>query len=162
VSRCPVSDILRVSIRRFNLGKRYKVKFILEQAIKGQKGSTDIALLFLKLDARGGWTVNALRQLLYPREWPGTHCIGGCLDPRACMDGYAKSRPPSGFDPQTTQPRSYINFTTPLYRTSDIRNSFGSAGSTWAQHMYLMDTNYAWYQTYIYSTNSAFVQYYTT
>ena len=31
---------------------------------------------------------------LYPRERPGTHCMGGWVDPRAGLDGCGKSRPP--------------------------------------------------------------------
>ena len=38
--------------------------------------------------------VNAMPRPLYPRERPGTHCIGGCVDPTACLDGCGKSRPP--------------------------------------------------------------------
>jgi hypothetical protein len=41
-------------------------------------------------------------RLLYPRERPGTHCIGGWLGPRAGLEGCEKS--PPGFDPQTVQP----------------------------------------------------------
>ena len=37
-------------------------------------------------------------------ERPGTHCIGGWLDPRAGLEGCGKSRPPPGFDPRTVQP----------------------------------------------------------
>ena len=39
-----------------------------------------------------------------PWERPGTHCIGGWVDPRAGLDGCGKSRPPPGFDPRTVQP----------------------------------------------------------
>jgi len=39
-----------------------------------------------------------------PQERPGTHCIGGWVDPRAGLDGCRKSHPPPGFDPQTIQP----------------------------------------------------------
>jgi len=35
---------------------------------------------------------------LYPRERPGTHCTGGCVGPRAGLDG-RKVSSPSGFDP---------------------------------------------------------------
>jgi len=35
---------------------------------------------------------------------PGTHCIGGWVDPRAGMDGCGKSHPPPGFNPRTVQP----------------------------------------------------------
>ena len=40
-----------------------------------------------------GWVVNAMPQLLYPQEKPGTHCMGGWLGPRASLDGCRKSRP---------------------------------------------------------------------
>ena len=40
----------------------------------------------------------------YPRERPGTHCIGGWVGPRAGLDGCGKSRPPPGFNPRTVQP----------------------------------------------------------
>jgi hypothetical protein len=33
------------------------------------------------------WVVNATPWQLYPRERRGTHCIGGWVDPRACLDG---------------------------------------------------------------------------
>ena len=42
--------------------------------------------------------------VLYPRETPGTHCTGNCVGPRARLDRCGKSRPPTGFDPQTFQP----------------------------------------------------------
>jgi len=51
-----------------------------------------------------GWVVNATSRLLYPRERPGTHCIGDWVGPRACMDVCGKSRLPPGFDPLTIQP----------------------------------------------------------
>jgi hypothetical protein len=41
-----------------------------------------------------GWVVNATARSLYPRERPGTRCIGGWLGPRAGLDGRGKSRPP--------------------------------------------------------------------
>jgi hypothetical protein len=41
---------------------------------------------------------------LYPRQRTGTHCIGGRVGPRACLDGCGKSRSPPGFDPRTVQP----------------------------------------------------------
>jgi len=48
--------------------------------------------LILALD--GGWVVNATPQPLYPREKPGTHCIGGRVGPRAGVEGCGKSLPP--------------------------------------------------------------------
>jgi len=40
-----------------------------------------------------GWVVNATSWPLYPRERPGTHCIGGWVGPRAGLDGCGKTRP---------------------------------------------------------------------
>ena len=54
-----------------------KVKFTLEQAMKAQRGSRGIAILFLLPRRWMGWVVNATSRPLYPREIPGTHCIGG-------------------------------------------------------------------------------------
>ena len=51
-----------------------------------------------------GWVVNATPQLLYLRERPGTHCIGGWAGPRAGLDGCEISRTPPGFDPRTVLP----------------------------------------------------------
>ena len=33
-----------------------------------------------------GWVVNATPRPLYPREIPGTYCIGGWVGPRAVLD----------------------------------------------------------------------------
>jgi hypothetical protein len=55
-----------------------------------------------------GWVVNTTPRPLYPRERPGTHYIGGCVDPRAGLDGCGKSCPhrdsitgPSSSEPVT-------------------------------------------------------------
>jgi hypothetical protein len=40
-----------------------------------------------------GWAVNATPRLIYPRERPGTLCIGGWVDPRVSLDSCGKSRP---------------------------------------------------------------------
>ena len=45
------------------------------------------------LGARWKLVVNATPRPLYPRERPGTHCIGGWVGPRAGLDGCGKSRP---------------------------------------------------------------------
>jgi hypothetical protein len=45
-----------------------------------------------------GWVANATPRPLYPRERPGTHCIGGWLDPWAGPDGCGKSRLLPGFE----------------------------------------------------------------
>ena len=39
-----------------------------------------------------GWVVNATPRPLYPRERPGTHCIGGWVGLRAGLDRCGKSR----------------------------------------------------------------------
>jgi len=41
----------------------------------------------------GGGVVNAMLRPLYPRERPGTHCIGGWVGPRAGLDRCGKSLP---------------------------------------------------------------------
>jgi len=40
-----------------------------------------------------GWMVNAKPRPLYPRDRPGTYCIGGWVGPRADLDGCGKFRP---------------------------------------------------------------------
>jgi hypothetical protein len=52
-----------------------------------------IALPFRDLGARRGWVVSTTPRPLYPRERPGTHCTGGWVGPRACMDVCEKSHP---------------------------------------------------------------------
>ena len=51
-----------------------------------------------------GWVVNVTPRLLYPRDVPGTHCIGGWVGPRAGLNRWGRSPPPRGFDPRTIQP----------------------------------------------------------
>jgi hypothetical protein len=54
-----------------------------------------------------GWMVNATPPPLYPQVRPGTHCVGGCVGPRAGLDWCGKicSPPiPPGVDPPTVQP----------------------------------------------------------
>jgi len=46
--------------------------------------------------------VNATPQPRYPRERPGTHCIGGWVVPGAGLDRCGKSRP-TGIRSQTLQ-----------------------------------------------------------
>jgi hypothetical protein len=44
------------------------------------RGGVDVWLYsFFNLGARWEWVVNATPRLLYPRERPGTHCIGGSV-----------------------------------------------------------------------------------
>ena len=49
----------------------------------------------------GGWVVNATPRPLYPRERPGTHCIGGWVGPTAGLDGCGKFCRPPGFEART-------------------------------------------------------------
>ena len=51
-----------------------------------------------------GWVVNATTLPLYPRERPGTHCIGGWVGVRAGLDGCGKSRPQRGSIPEPSNP----------------------------------------------------------
>jgi len=50
-----------------------------------------------------GGVVSATSWPIYPRERPGTHCIGGWVRPRAGLDECGKSRLAPGFDPRTLQ-----------------------------------------------------------
>ena len=59
---------------------------------------------FLNLGAKAVWVVSATPRPLYPRERPGTHCIGGWVGLRAGLDRCGKSHPQPGFDPRTVQP----------------------------------------------------------
>jgi hypothetical protein len=44
-----------------------------------------------------GWVVNATPRPLYPRERPGTHCIGGWVGPGTGLDGCGEARPHRAF-----------------------------------------------------------------
>jgi hypothetical protein len=72
----------------FSVLSLIKVKFTLWHALKAQRVSRCITLLFCLTSALGvGWVVNATPRPLYPRKWPGTHWIGGWVCPRAGLDG---------------------------------------------------------------------------
>jgi len=67
-----------------------KIKSTLEQAIKTQRGSRGIAILF---GARYNWVVNVMPWLLNPTgKIPSTLCTGGWVSPRAGPDRCGKSR----------------------------------------------------------------------
>jgi len=72
---------------------KVKVNFTPKQSTKAQKGSSGITLLFFNFGAIWGGKSTPLPRPLYPRERPGTHCIGGWVGPRAGLDGCGKSRP---------------------------------------------------------------------
>ena len=68
-------------------------KFTLEQA-RRPRGGVEVQLhSFFNIGARWGWAVNATPRPLYPRESPGTHCIGGWVGLRGGLDGCRISRP---------------------------------------------------------------------
>ena len=68
---------------------KLKAKFTLEQIAKAQRGSR-------RISPSRGWLVISTPRPLYPRERPGTHCIGGYVGSRAGLNGCGKSRPPTG------------------------------------------------------------------
>ena len=61
--------------------------------MKAQLESRVIVYHFFVFGARCGWVLNDTLWPLYPRERPGTHCIGGQVGPRAVMDRREKSCP---------------------------------------------------------------------
>jgi hypothetical protein len=65
---------------------------------KGEKRYSCTLSLISALDGVGGQ--HHAPTALLPGKRLGTHCIGGCVGPRAGMDGCGKSRP-KGFDPRT-------------------------------------------------------------
>jgi hypothetical protein len=60
-----------------------------------------------------GWVVNAIPRPLYPRERPGTHCMGGWVS----RGQVQKISPSPGFNPQTVQPVAsrYADCVIPVY-----------------------------------------------
>jgi hypothetical protein len=75
------------------------------------------------LGARWGWVFDTTLRSLHLREWPGTHCIGGWVSPRAAMDGSVKPRPSPRPDPQTVQPVAG-RYTDRLLRPIKFVNTF--------------------------------------
>jgi hypothetical protein len=61
---------------------------------------------------------------LSPAKKPGTHCSGGCVGPRASLNGYRKISSPPGFDPRTVQPLAcrYIDQAIPAHVSDGSRN----------------------------------------
>jgi hypothetical protein len=75
---------------------------------------------FFNLGARRRWVISAKHQLLYPREKPGTHCIGGWVGPRADLDGCGKSRPDRDSIPGRPA-RSVVAIPTDLSQPQSLR-----------------------------------------
>ena len=69
--------------------------------------------------------------VLYPRERPGTHCIGGWMGPRAVLDRCRKFRPPPpGFDSRTVQSVASLYTAWATRPTTDLGGQFEFSGST--------------------------------
>jgi len=73
---------------------KVKVKFTVEKVTKAQRGVEVQLCSLFNFGARWEWVVNAKPRPLYPRERPGTHCVGGWVGPRAGLDRCGKSRLP--------------------------------------------------------------------
>jgi hypothetical protein len=83
---------LRINARVLAYSKDKKVK-IPRNRPEGPEGGRGIALLILDLVTRREWVVSTTPPPLYPRERPGTHCTGGYVGHRSCLDLCEKSRP---------------------------------------------------------------------
>jgi len=71
---------------------------------EGPERSRGIEVLlysFFILCGRWELVVSTTLRPLYPREWPGTHSIGGWEDPTAGLDWCGKISHPPEFDPRT-------------------------------------------------------------
>lgn len=53
------------------------------------------------------WVVNAMPLLLYPKEYPGIHCMEGWVGLKASQGGYGKSPLPR-FNPQTINSYTWL------------------------------------------------------
>jgi len=51
-----------------------------------------------------GWVVNATPRPRYPRQRPGSYCVGGWVGLRAALNGRRKFYHPPGFDSRTSGP----------------------------------------------------------
>ena len=70
----------------------------------------------------GGWSTPRPGRFS-PRERPGTHCIGGWLGSRSCLDGCGKSRPHRDLIPGPSSPQR-VAIPTELSRPVLLRHSF--------------------------------------
>jgi hypothetical protein len=83
-TRLPIQAIIKALVYYFTaFVLKVKVKVTLEQATKAQRGSR---VYSSTLSLTSALVVNATPRPLYPRERPGTHCIGGWVGPRAGLD----------------------------------------------------------------------------
>ena len=69
-----------------------KSKILPRTGHKGPEGGVEVWLYcFFISGTRWRWVVNSTPWPLYPWEWPGTHCVGCWVGPRAGLDGCGKS-----------------------------------------------------------------------
>jgi hypothetical protein len=67
--------------------KYFKILSSPKNKIRRHRGGVEIYLYsFFNLDTKWELVINATPRALYPREWPGTHYIGGWLGHRAGLD----------------------------------------------------------------------------
>jgi hypothetical protein len=84
-------------------GAKVKVKFVLEHAMKAQRGSRVYLYSFFNLGARWGWVVKVTPRPLYTRKRdPVPNCTEVWLGHRASMDGCGKSLPHRDSSPWTS------------------------------------------------------------
>jgi len=90
-----------------------------ERERASERESTCTYSSFFLLRRCMGWVVCAIPRPLCARDRPGTHCIGGWVDPRDGLAGCRKSHPPPGFNPA---PSSSYRFAIPttLSRPTDV------------------------------------------
>ena len=100
----PNLDLTESAQADMQYGELQKVKFTLEQAIKPQRGSGGITVLFIFDLGTWGWVVNAMPRLLYPCEIDPEFIVweAGWV-PGSVWKG-AQNLAPPGFDFRTTQP----------------------------------------------------------
>lgn len=86
-----------------------------------RRGSRGIAssVLFFNLGARWRWVVNTMPSPLYLQEWPGTHCLGGWVGPRAVQMGaenLASNRIWSPNCPTSNKSLHWLHYPSPLWK----------------------------------------------
>jgi len=70
------------------------------------------------------WVDNPKLPGALPRERPGTHYVGGWVDPRDGLDGCRKSCTPPGFDPRMSESAKYFEV-----QSSSANPMFGESSS---------------------------------
>jgi len=83
---------------------KVKVKFTLELATMAQRGNRYSFTLSLTSALDGVDGQRHSPAALLPEKRPGTHCIGGWVDPHDRSGRVRKFSPPPGLDPRTVQP----------------------------------------------------------